>query len=61
MYHFKIIEVIKVTGVNYRCFLQGIDKNKAVSILNISVLELKGTIFLHNSVSEDERCFINGI
>ena len=61
MYHFKIIEVIKVIGVNYRCFLQGIDKNKAVSILNISVLEFKGTIFLHNSVSEDERCFINGI
>ena len=61
MYHFKRIEIINVRGVNYRCFLQGIGKNKAVNILNNSVLEDKGAIILNNSVSEDERCFLNGI
>ena len=62
MHLFKIkkIEILNVKGVDYRCILCCISRNKAVKILNNYVLEDKGVI-LNNSVSEDERCFINGI
>ena len=62
MHLFKIkkIEILNVKGVDYRCILCCISRNKAVNILNNYVLEDKGVI-LNNSVSEDERCFINGI
>ena len=62
MHLFKIkkIEILNVKGVDYRCILCCISRNKSVNILNNYVLEDKGVI-LNNSVSEDERCFINGI
>ena len=46
--------------VDYRCILCGISRNKAVNILNNSVLEDKGVISLNNSVLED-RSWINEI
>ena len=46
---------IKSKSVNYRCILRGIGKNKAVSILNNSVLEDKGVVALNNSVLEDRN------
>ena len=49
----KRIEILNVKGVHYRCSLCGVSRNKAVDILNISVLEDKGVIFLNNSVLED--------
>ena len=47
------IAILSLKGVNYRCILRGIGKNKAVSILNNSVLEDKGVVALNNSVLED--------
>ena len=44
----KRIEILNVKGVDYRCNLCGISRNKTVNILN-------------NLVSEGERCLINGI
>ena len=41
MYLFKIA-ILNVKGVDYRCILWGISKNKVVNILNNSVLEDKG-------------------
>ena len=49
----KRIEILNVKGVDYRCILCGISRNKAVNILNNSVLEDKGVIILNNSVLED--------
>ena len=57
----KRIEILNAKGVDYRCILCGISWNKAVNVLNNSVLENKGVIILDNSVSENEKCFINGI
>ena len=57
----KRIEILNVKGVDYRCILCGISRNKAVNILNNSVLEDKGVNILNNFVSEDQTCFINGI
>ena len=47
------IEILNVKGVDYRCILCGISRNKAVNILNNSVLEDKGVTILNNSMSED--------
>ena len=44
----KRIEILNVKGVYYRCVLFGIGRNKAVNILNDSVLEDKGVITLNN-------------
>ena len=55
----KRIEILNVKGVDYRCILCGISRNKAVNILNSSVLENKGVIIL-NTVLED-RDWINEI
>ena len=41
-YELKNTAILNVKGANYRCFLWGINNNKAVSILNNSVLENKG-------------------
>ena len=49
----KRIEILNVKGVDYRCILCGISRNKAVNILNNSVLEDKGVIVLNNSALED--------
>ena len=49
----KRIEILNVKGVDYRCILCGISRNKAVNILNNSVLEDKGIIILNKSVLED--------
>ena len=49
----KRIEILNVKGVDYRCILCGISRNKAVNILNNSVLEDKGVIILNNFVLED--------
>ena len=49
----KRIEILNVKGVDYRCILCGISRNKAVNILNNSVLEDKDVIILNNSVLED--------
>ena len=45
MYLFRIkkIEILNA-GVDYRCILCSISRNKAVSILNNSVLEDKGVL-----------------
>ena len=51
----KRIEILDVKGVDYRCVLCGIGRNKVASILNNSVLEDKGVIILNNCVSKDER------
>ena len=52
----KRIEMLNVKGVDCRCILCGISRNKAVNILNNSVLEDKGVIILNNSVLEDRDC-----
>ena len=46
MYLFRIkdIEILNAEGVDYRCILCGISRNKAVSILDNSVLEDKGVL-----------------
>ena len=46
MYLFRIkkIEILNAEGIDYRCILCGISRNKAVSILNNSVLEDKGVL-----------------
>ena len=49
----KRIEILKVKGIDYRCILCGISKNKAVNILNNYLLKDKGVIVLNNSVLED--------
>ena len=56
----KRTEILNVKGVDYTCILCGISRNKAVDILNNSVLEGKGVIILNNSVLED-RGWINEI
>ena len=38
----KRITISNVNGVDYRCILCGTSRNKAISILNNSVLEDKG-------------------
>ena len=40
-YELKNIAILNVKGVDYRCILRGISRNKAVNILNSSVLEDK--------------------
>ena len=57
----KIIEILNIKGVDYRCIWFGISRNKAISIRTNSVLEDKGVIILNNSVSEGEWYFINEI
>ena len=37
-YELKNIAILTVKGVDYRCILWGVSKNKAVNILNNSVL-----------------------
>ena len=49
----KRIEILNVKGVDSRCILCSISRNKAVNILNNSVLKDKGAIILNNSVPED--------
>ena len=49
----KRIEILNVKSVDYRCILCGISRNKAVKILNNSVLQDKGVINLNNSVLEN--------
>ena len=49
----KRIEILNIKGVDSRCILCGISRNKAVNILNNSVLKDKGAIILNNSVPED--------
>ena len=40
-YELKNIAILNVEGVDYGCILRGISRNKAVNILNSSVLEDK--------------------
>ena len=56
----KRTEILNVKGVDYRCILCGITRNKAVDIQNNSALEDKGAIILNNSVLE-VRGWINEI
>ena len=56
----KRTEILNVKGVDYRCILCGISRNKAVNIQNNSALEDKGAIILNNSVLE-VRGWINEI
>ena len=49
----KRIKILHVKSVDYRCVLCGFGRNKAVNILNNSILEDKGVIILNNSVLED--------
>ena len=53
----KRIEILNVKGVDYRCILCGISRNKAVNILNNSVLEDKGVTILNNSMPEDRMFY----
>ena len=48
----RIDTLLNIKGVVCRCILCGISRNKAVNILNNSVLEDKGVIILNNSVLE---------
>ena len=57
----KRIEILNAKGIDCRCILCCISRNKAVNILNNSVLEDKGVNILNNFESEDQMCFINGI
>ena len=45
-YELKNIAILTVTGVDYRCILWGISKNDAANILNNSVLEDKGFLYM---------------
>ena len=51
----KNIVILNVKGIDYRCMLWGIGKNKAVNILNNSMLEDKDVIILYNSVLKDRH------
>ena len=42
----KPIEILNVKGVDCRCILCGISRNKAISIINNSVLEDKGVLWI---------------
>ena len=43
-YELKIIAILTVKGVDYRCILWGISKNEAANVLNDSVLEEKDVL-----------------
>ena len=43
-YELKIIAILTVKGVDYRCILWGISKNEAANVLNDSVLEVKNVL-----------------
>ena len=43
-YELKIIAMLNVKGVDFRCILQGFDKDEAVNRLKSSVLEDKGVL-----------------
>ena len=49
----KRIGILNVKGVDQRCALCGISRNKAVNNLNNSLLKDKAVIILNNSVLED--------
>ena len=49
----KRIEILNARGFDYKCVLSGIGRNKAINILNDSVLQDKGVINLNNSVLAD--------
>ena len=49
----KRTEILNVKGVDYRCILCCISRNKAVNILNSSALVDESVIILNNSVLED--------
>ena len=51
----KNIVILNAKGIDYRCMLWGIGKNKAVNILNNSMLEDKDVIILYNSVLKDRH------
>ena len=55
----KRIEILNGKGFDYRCILCGISGNKAVNILNNSVLEDKGVIILNTMLVD--RDWINEI
>ena len=43
-YELKNIAILNVKGVDFRCILWGVSRDKAVNRLNISVLEDKGVL-----------------
>ena len=43
-YELKIVAILTVKGVDYRCILWGISKNEAANVLNDSVLEEKDVL-----------------
>ena len=43
-YELKIIAILTVKGVDYRCILWGVSKNEAANVLNDSVLEVKNVL-----------------
>ena len=43
-YELKNIAILNITGVDFRCILQGISRDEAVNRLNNSVLEDKGVL-----------------
>ena len=44
VYELKIVAILTVKGVDYRCILWGISKNEAANVLNDSVLEEKDVL-----------------
>ena len=50
-YKLKNTAMLTIRGVDYRCILWGVSKNEAVNILNNSVLEDKGNLYLDFSVN----------
>ena len=43
-YELKIVAILTVKGVDYRCILWGISKNEAANVLNDFVLEEKDVL-----------------
>ena len=43
-YELKIVAILTVKGVDYRCILWGISKNEGANVLNDSVLEEKDVL-----------------
>ena len=46
-YQLKNIAILSVKGFDYRCILWGFSKNETVNILNNSVLEDKGVLYVN--------------
>ena len=51
-YKLKIIAILNVKGVDFRCILWGISRDEAVNRLNNSVSEDKGVLYMDFGANE---------